>query len=86
MINKFGTQWPYLDTPRSLTLTANSGVELVENAYKGVTSKRQFIQRLGISDDLEGRVFMSQPVPLVEAVCVVCQLESAHKACQAVCK
>ena len=27
---------------------------------------------------------MSQPDPLVEAVCVVCQLESAHKACQAV--
>ena len=41
---------------------------------------------MGISDDLEGRVFMSQPVPLVEAVCVVCRLESANKACQAVCK
>lgn len=44
----------------------------------------QFIQGVAISDDLQEKVFMSQPGSLVEAVRVVRRLESARKAYQAV--
>ena len=39
---------------------------------------------LGISNDLRGKVFMNQLESPVKAVCGICQLESAHRACQAV--
>lgn len=39
---------------------------------------------MAISDDLREKVFMSQPVSLVEALHVVRRLESVRKACQAV--
>ena len=71
--------------------TADSEVELVENAYteavysiKTEPARDQFIQGLEIPDYLRGGVFMSQPESLVEAACVFRRLESAHKSCQAV--
>lgn len=69
----------------------NNLMELVENAYpeaapsfKVELARDQFIQGVAISNDLREKIFMSQLTFLVEAVCVVCPLESALKACQAV--
>ena len=66
-------------------------MELVENAYPVVVysfkvelAGDQFIQGVTLSDDLRGKFLMKQPESLVEAVGVVCRLESAHKACQTV--
>ena len=66
-------------------------MELVENAYpeaaysfKVELARDQFIQGVAISDDLQEKVLMSQLALLVEAVCVVCRLDSVRKACQAV--
>ena len=67
----------------------DSLMELAENAYpeaaysfKVELSRDQFMQGLSISDDLRKRSFMSQPGSLTEAIGVVRQLKSAHKACK----
>ena len=69
---------------------ADGLMELVENAYpeaeysfKVELAKDQFVQGVAVSDDTREKVFMQQPGSLVEAVRVVCQLESARKACRA---
>ena len=66
-------------------------MELVENAYpeaaclfKVELARDQFIQGVAISDDLQEKVFMSQPASPVEAVRVIRRLESVLKACQSV--
>ena len=65
----------------------DSLMELAENAYSNAiySFKVQltwhgFMQGLSVSDELRERLFMSQPGSLVEAIRVVQQLESAHKA------
>ena len=67
----------------------DSLMELAENAYPDASysfkvelARDQFMQGLSISDDLRERLFMSQPGSLAEAIRVVRQLESAHKACK----
>lgn len=69
---------------------ADSLMELVENPYPETAysfrvelARDEFIQGVTISDDMRERVFMNQPASLAEAVRVVRQLESAHKACRA---
>ena len=66
-------------------------MELVENAYpeaaysfKLELARDQFIQGVAISNDLQEKALMSQLALLVEAVCVVCRLDSVRKTCQAV--
>lgn len=59
-------------------------MQLAVYSFKVELARDQFIQGVAISNDLQEKVFMSQPGSLVEAVRVVRRLESARKACQGV--